>query len=135
MVVPLLIGGVVVASAVAGYFAGSGQTNPSQVTNEAQFRNYSPTFAPTTTDARSIADSRILNYSPSVQIDSPNSSITKKEALTSNATARSDPTVTPKVSGASFQEERGTSSGLGIDPIYILGGALILGGAYYFTKK
>lgn len=147
MVLPLLpliavagagaIAGVGTSSLLGG--AGSGASNPTAVTNEAMFRNYSPTYSPTNvlTDSRSFADSRILNYSPSVIIDSPQATLTKKEAISAQAQAESVPqiTTTPTTSGASFDEQRGTATSTGINPLWIIGGALIIGGAYYFGQK
>lgn len=145
MVVPLILGALAVAGAgaVAGVGAnkllGGSDSNPNVITNESPFRNYSPTYSPTnvTTDSRSFSDARVLNYSPSLIIESPNSTITKKEAISSQAQAESTPTVTttPTVTGSTNDEQRGTSSGLSINPIYLLAGALIVGGVYYLAKR
>lgn len=126
------------ANAIFGGGAGS-SSNPTTTTNEAPYRNYSPTYSPTNvnTDSRSFADSRILNYSPSVIIESPNATISKKEALTSQAQATSTPEVytSPTTTGGKFDEERNASSSAGLNPMVILGGALILGGAYFLTNR
>lgn len=128
------IAGVGTSSLLGG--VGAGASNPTAVTNEAPYRNY--TYSPTQTlvDSRQFSDSRQLLYSPSVIIESPNATITKKEALQNVPTQTLTPTVTASpTTSPSFSEERGTATSTGINPLWIIGGALIIGGAYYFGQK
>lgn len=156
MVLPLLpLIAIAGAGAIAGVgtssLLGGGGSNPNatgSVTYEAPYRNYSPTYSPTTStqttsvDARQFSDARVLNYSPSLIIESPNAVISKKEELTSSVQAQQSaqaiPTLyaVPTTTGSATTENKPVTSGLDTKTILILG--LIAGGAIiassYFGK-
>ncbi len=155
MALPLLpLIAIAGAGAIAGVgassiFGGGGSANPTTTSTiyEAPYRTYSPIYSPTTStqetfiDARQISDSRQLMYSPIYQIESPYATITKKDALINEPkqqqaiTPQQQLEVLPQVTGATSTEDRAITTNTGLSPLVILGGALILGGAYFLAQK
>lgn len=155
MALPLLpIIAIAGAGAISGIGAsalfgggGSGGTSTESITYEAPYRTYSPIYSPTTStqetfiDARQLSDSRQLLYSPIYQIESPYANITKKDALINEPkqqqaiTPQQYLTALPEVTGATSTEDKSIATNTGLSPLVILGGALILGGAYFLAQK